>query len=77
VNVGSKVRNPFPDVGGSVSSIIQRQPVEEPFRKYIAPNFEAEYLILVTNQLGPNKVSIYAFGKGPASAATQPATQPK
>jgi hypothetical protein len=51
--------------------------IAEPFRKYIAPNFEAEYLIFVTNQLGPNKVSIYAFGKGPALAATQPATQPK
>jgi len=51
--------------------------IAEPFRKYIAPNFEAEYLVFVTNQLGPNKVSIFAFGKGPVSATTQPATQPK
>lgn len=49
--------------------------IAEPFRKYIAPNFEPEYLVFVTNQLGPNKVSIFAFGKGPASAEIQPATQ--
>lgn len=33
------------------------------FKQFIHPGFEAEYLILVTNQLGENKVSAYAFGK--------------
>jgi len=33
------------------------------FKDYIHPDFEAEYLILVTNQFGENKVSVYAFGK--------------
>lgn len=32
------------------------------FAKYIHPNFQAERLILVTNQFGPNKVSVYAMG---------------
>jgi sugar lactone lactonase YvrE len=31
------------------------------FQKYAAPGFKLEYLILVTNQVGPNKVSIYGF----------------
>jgi DNA-binding beta-propeller fold protein YncE len=45
----------------------------EDFRKYIDPNFDAEYLVLVTNQYGPNKVSIFAFGRlrtQPAASAT-------
>jgi len=35
----------------------------ELFRKYIAPNFRVEYLVFVTNQLGDNKVSVFAFGQ--------------
>lgn len=35
----------------------------EDFREYIDPNFDAEYLIFVTNQVGVNKVSVYAFGR--------------
>jgi hypothetical protein len=31
------------------------------FQKYAAPGFKIEYLILVTNQAGPNKVSVYGF----------------
>jgi DNA-binding beta-propeller fold protein YncE len=31
------------------------------FQKYAAPGFKLEYLILVTNQVGPNKVSVYGF----------------
>lgn len=34
----------------------------EYFRDYIHPGFEAKRLILVTNQFGPNKVSVYALG---------------
>jgi len=31
------------------------------FQKFAAPGFKLEYLILVTNQVGPQKVSIYGF----------------
>jgi sugar lactone lactonase YvrE len=31
------------------------------FQKYVAPGFKLDYLILVTNQAGPNKVSVYGF----------------
>jgi DNA-binding beta-propeller fold protein YncE len=33
------------------------------FQKFVAPGFTIEYLILVTNQVGPNKVSVFAFVK--------------
>jgi DNA-binding beta-propeller fold protein YncE len=32
------------------------------FKKYLAPDFVPEYLIFVANQLGSNKVSVFAFG---------------
>lgn len=32
------------------------------FAKYVHPAFQAEELILVTNQFGPNKVAVYAMG---------------
>ena len=32
------------------------------FRKYAAPNFEIEHLVIVISQLGPRKISIYGFG---------------
>jgi DNA-binding beta-propeller fold protein YncE len=32
------------------------------FRKYAAPGFEIEYLVLVANQYGSNKVAVYGFG---------------
>ena len=32
------------------------------FQKYADPNFQIEFLILVTNQFGPIRVSIYGFG---------------
>jgi DNA-binding beta-propeller fold protein YncE len=31
------------------------------FQKYVAPGFKLEYIILVTNQVGPRKVSVYGF----------------
>ncbi len=31
------------------------------FQKYVAPGFKLDYIILVTNQAGPNKVSVYGF----------------
>lgn len=33
------------------------------FKQYLHPDFEARYLILVTNQFTENKVSVYAFGQ--------------
>ncbi len=32
------------------------------FRSYAAPGFEIEYLVLVTSQFGPRKVSVFGFG---------------
>lgn len=34
----------------------------EYFRKFAAPGFEIEYLVLVANQYGLNKVAVYGFG---------------
>ena len=51
----------------------------EPFRELIAPDFTAKYLLFVTNQFGPNKINVYAFGIGPKPTApptSQPTTQP-
>jgi DNA-binding beta-propeller fold protein YncE len=33
------------------------------FSQYVDPKFRAEYLIYVTNQAGPFKINIYAFGE--------------
>jgi sugar lactone lactonase YvrE len=33
------------------------------FSEYLDPNFRAEYLIYVTNQSGPFKINVYAFGE--------------
>lgn len=33
------------------------------FKKYVAPGYECEYLILATSQFGPNKVNVYGFLK--------------
>ena len=35
------------------------------FADRVAPGYELEYLILVTNQYGPNKISVYGFLKQP------------
>jgi len=32
------------------------------FAKYVHPAFEMQRIVLVTNQFGPNKVAVYAFG---------------
>jgi hypothetical protein len=32
------------------------------FQQYVHPAFEAQRLVLVTNQFGDNKVSVYALG---------------
>jgi DNA-binding beta-propeller fold protein YncE len=33
------------------------------FQKYVAPGYKLEYLILLTNQIGPQKVSVFGFLK--------------
>ena len=33
------------------------------FQQYAEPGFKLEYLILVANQFGPNKINVYGFGK--------------
>jgi len=33
------------------------------FKQYVAPNFQVEYLILVTSQFGDRRVSVFAFGQ--------------
>lgn len=33
------------------------------FSEYVDPKFQAEYLIYVTNQAGPFKINVYAFGE--------------
>ena len=33
------------------------------FRRFAAPKFEVEYLIMVASQFGPNKVDIFGFGR--------------
>ena len=57
----------------------------ELFSKHAAPKFKIEYLVFVTNQMGPNKINVYGFGKYEgvvpkeverAKASTQPATAP-
>ncbi|MBD3648615.1 MAG: hypothetical protein HUJ31_14445 [Pseudomonadales bacterium] len=35
----------------------------EHFQQYADPDFELEYVILVTSQIGPHKVSIWGFGR--------------
>lgn len=40
------------------------------FSEYIDPNFRAEYLIYVTNQAGPFKINVYAFGEYVKSGTT-------
>jgi DNA-binding beta-propeller fold protein YncE len=33
------------------------------FQQYAEPNFEIEYLLLVTNQFSPRRINVYGFGK--------------
>ena len=33
------------------------------FKKYIDPQFEAEYLVFLVNQYGAHKIAVYAFGR--------------
>jgi hypothetical protein len=51
----------------------------EHFRPYINKDFDAEYLLLLTNEFGKHKIGVYAFGNTKAAAeraASRPATRP-
>ncbi|MDP6527039.1 MAG: hypothetical protein QGH15_22905 [Kiritimatiellia bacterium] len=81
---------PGPDGMGMPAGIVTDRTSLPAFQKYIDKNFKAEYLLFVTNQFGPNKICVFAFGKSktgdytikrPLTATqprplTQPATQP-
>ena len=41
------------------------------FKKYVVEGADIEYLIFVTNQYGPNKVSVYGFGTFPEKYSMQ------
>ena len=32
------------------------------FQKYVSPDFKVEHLIIVINQIGPRKVSVFGYG---------------
>jgi len=49
----------------------------EAFRQYVSKDFEAEYLVLVANEFGINKITVHAFGRArpraaPAAAEASP-----
>ena len=81
---------PGPDGMGMPAGVAIDRTSLPAFQKYIEKDFQAEYLLFVANQYGPNKICIYAFGKSktadytirrPLTATqprplTQPATQP-
>ncbi|MCX5684329.1 MAG: 6-bladed beta-propeller [Planctomycetota bacterium] len=46
------------------------------FRKYAAPNFEPEYLLVVTNQFGENKIVFFAFGHPKEATPAAPGQAP-
>lgn len=48
----------------------------EHFRRYAAPDFEIEYLLFVTSQYGPNKVSVFGFGHRRGESPPPPASSP-
>jgi sugar lactone lactonase YvrE len=45
----------------------------ELFRKYAVPGAEIQFLVLVSNQYGPNKISVYGFGMFPVQNGTSDA----
>jgi DNA-binding beta-propeller fold protein YncE len=53
--------------GSSVSLILPSKVVidyddVDYFQKYVSPDFKVEHLIIVINQLGPRKVSVFGYG---------------
>ncbi len=57
----------FPDAGGKASLVLPAgiaidYSLTDYFSPLVDPDFEAEYLVLVTSQYGDRKLSIFAFG---------------
>ena len=75
---------PGPDGMGMPSGVAIDRTSLPAFEKYIDKDFRAEYLVFVSNQYGPNKIGVYAFGKSKTAdytirrppTATKPSTQP-
>jgi len=55
-----------PEAGGPLRSLPAKVVVDyddvSAFQSYVAPHFKVEYLVMVINQLGPHKVTVYGFG---------------
>lgn len=47
-------------LGGPMDVIIDYDNLDY-FRKYVQPRFELKYLVMITNQLSPDKLTIYGF----------------
>jgi DNA-binding beta-propeller fold protein YncE len=63
---------PEPEQGGLIAPAgicIDRSALPH-FAKYVRPGFAADHLIFVANQIGPSRISVYAFGHGPTTPAT-------
>ena len=41
------------------------------FQQYVRPGFAVDHLVFVSNQMGPARVSVYAFGQEPATGSTE------
>ena len=41
------------------------------FQKYAVPGASIEFLVLVSNQYGPNKISVYGFGTFPVDGSAK------
>ena len=56
-----------PESAGAIQSLPTKVLVDYEdmgfFQSYAAPGFKIEHLVIVINQLGPHKVSIYGFGE--------------
>jgi hypothetical protein len=48
----------------------------EHFRKFIDPNFQAQYLIFTSSQFGPNRIDVFAFGSMKSAATASVAPRP-
>ncbi len=63
---------PGPEGMGLPAGLIIDKTSLEVFRSLIDKEFKAEYLLLVANQFGVNKIAVYAYGVGPKPPAPAP-----
>lgn len=68
-NNEDKLLMPFGDVGNGVGGLNMPAKVSisygsnKFFKKYVAPGYDIDYLIFVTNQFGQNRLNVYGFLK--------------